>query len=173
MTLFAWKLLFPDHVHLTRGNHETKNMNKMYGFEGEVGASPRRTPLLRVPPVPLAGLPRPSCAVSTAGEGEAGRYGNATVLGSVPGKAPARQLSPLLGGAHRPARMLTPTRSLQALPLGAVIAEKVFVVHGGLFQRDGVTLDEIAKIDRCERRQRPPAFGRGEAATSVSVALGS
>ena len=38
MTLFAWKLLFPEHVHLTRGNHETKNMNKMYGFEGEVKA---------------------------------------------------------------------------------------------------------------------------------------
>lgn len=23
-------------MHLTRGNHETKNMNKLYGFEGEV-----------------------------------------------------------------------------------------------------------------------------------------
>jgi serine/threonine-protein phosphatase 5 len=23
-------------MHLTRGNHETINMNKMYGFEGEV-----------------------------------------------------------------------------------------------------------------------------------------
>lgn len=38
MTLVAWKLALPDHVHLTRGNHETKNMNKMYGFEGEVKA---------------------------------------------------------------------------------------------------------------------------------------
>jgi hypothetical protein len=36
LMLLAWKLLFPSHVHLTRGNHETKNMNKMYGFEGEV-----------------------------------------------------------------------------------------------------------------------------------------
>lgn len=23
-------------MHLTRGNHESKNMNKLYGFEGEV-----------------------------------------------------------------------------------------------------------------------------------------
>lgn len=23
-------------MHLTRGNHETRNMNKLYGFEGEV-----------------------------------------------------------------------------------------------------------------------------------------
>jgi serine/threonine-protein phosphatase 5 len=36
LILFAWKLLFPDHLHLARGNHETRNMNKLYGFEGEV-----------------------------------------------------------------------------------------------------------------------------------------
>ena len=36
LTLFAWKLCYPDSFHLTRGNHETRNMNKMYGFEGEV-----------------------------------------------------------------------------------------------------------------------------------------
>ncbi|KAJ0399036.1 hypothetical protein P43SY_006907 [Pythium insidiosum] len=36
MTLFAMKLVYPNHVHLLRGNHESKNMNKIYGFEGEV-----------------------------------------------------------------------------------------------------------------------------------------
>lgn len=36
LTLFAYKLLYPEAMHLTRGNHETQNMNKMYGFEGEV-----------------------------------------------------------------------------------------------------------------------------------------
>lgn len=36
LTLFAYKLVHPTGVNLTRGNHETKNMNKMYGFEGEV-----------------------------------------------------------------------------------------------------------------------------------------
>lgn len=35
-TLLAWKLVCPDCMHLTRGNHESKNMNKIYGFEGEV-----------------------------------------------------------------------------------------------------------------------------------------
>mmetsp|Transcript_55248 Transcript_55248/g.131715 ORF Transcript_55248/g.131715 Transcript_55248/m.131715 type:complete len:496 (+) Transcript_55248:109-1596(+) len=35
LILFAWKLLYPKHLHLARGNHETKNMNKLYGFEGE------------------------------------------------------------------------------------------------------------------------------------------
>jgi serine/threonine-protein phosphatase 5 len=36
LTLFAWKLCYPTGVYLTRGNHESKNMNKIYGFEGEV-----------------------------------------------------------------------------------------------------------------------------------------
>jgi len=36
LILYAWKLLYPRHLNLSRGNHETKNMNKLYGFEGEV-----------------------------------------------------------------------------------------------------------------------------------------
>jgi len=35
ITLLAWKVCNPKAMHLTRGNHETKNMNKLYGFEGE------------------------------------------------------------------------------------------------------------------------------------------
>jgi hypothetical protein len=35
------QVLYPESMHLTRGNHETKNMNKIYGFEGEVGAAGR------------------------------------------------------------------------------------------------------------------------------------
>ena len=38
LLLFSFKALYPNHVHLTRGNHETLNMNKVYGFEGEVKA---------------------------------------------------------------------------------------------------------------------------------------
>lgn len=37
-TLLAYKCLEPSAVHLTRGNHETVAMNRMYGFEGEVRA---------------------------------------------------------------------------------------------------------------------------------------
>lgn len=36
MTLMAWKLCDPTCMNLLRGNHESSNMNKMYGFEGEV-----------------------------------------------------------------------------------------------------------------------------------------
>ena len=36
VTLLMWKVCYPNGMYLTRGNHESKNMNKMYGFEGEV-----------------------------------------------------------------------------------------------------------------------------------------
>lgn len=35
-TLLAIKLSCPEALYMHRGNHETKNMNKVYGFEGEV-----------------------------------------------------------------------------------------------------------------------------------------
>uniref|UniRef100_A0A8C4QPA9 Serine/threonine-protein phosphatase n=1 Tax=Eptatretus burgeri TaxID=7764 RepID=A0A8C4QPA9_EPTBU len=38
LVLFGFKVLYPNHFYLLRGNHETDNMNQMYGFEGEVKA---------------------------------------------------------------------------------------------------------------------------------------
>ena len=35
-TLLSLKLLYPDHMFMARGNHESQTMNQMYGFEGEV-----------------------------------------------------------------------------------------------------------------------------------------
>ena len=38
MLMLAWKVCFPQHFFMSRGNHEAKQLNKMYGFEGEVKA---------------------------------------------------------------------------------------------------------------------------------------
>ena len=35
LLLYAFKLLYPKGIHINRGNHETDDMNKVYGFEGE------------------------------------------------------------------------------------------------------------------------------------------
>lgn len=49
------------------------------------------------------------------------------------------------------------TEIFNAMPLCHVIENRVFVVHGGLFSRDDVTLDEIMKVDRfCQ----PPNEGK-------------
>lgn len=37
-TLFSFKLLYPNHFFMSRGNHEALVMNQMYGFQGEVKA---------------------------------------------------------------------------------------------------------------------------------------
>ena len=36
ITLIGWFLNDPLSMYMTRGNHETKSMNELYGFEGEV-----------------------------------------------------------------------------------------------------------------------------------------
>ncbi|KAF6173851.1 hypothetical protein GIB67_039802 [Kingdonia uniflora] len=36
LTLFAFICMSPSAIYLSRGNHESKSMNKIYGFEGEV-----------------------------------------------------------------------------------------------------------------------------------------
>ena len=34
--MLAWKVCLPNHFFMSRGNHETKQLNKLYGFYGEV-----------------------------------------------------------------------------------------------------------------------------------------
>ena len=45
------------------------------------------------------------------------------------------------------------SESFSALPLATLIGEKYFVLHGGLFSDDNVTLDDIRKLDRHRQRQ--------------------
>lgn len=45
------------------------------------------------------------------------------------------------------------SESFSALPLATLIGKKYFVLHGGLFSDDNVTLDDIRKLDRHKQRQ--------------------
>ena len=96
LALFAFKIAYPNHMFLARGNHEAKSMNRLYGFEGEITAKYD------------AKLYNLFCEVFCA------------------------------------------------LPLAHVINRKIFVAHGGLFSKDQVTLQDIARIDR---DREPPEDG--------------
>ncbi|KAJ4448197.1 Serine/threonine-protein phosphatase 5 [Periplaneta americana] len=95
-TLFGFKLLYPEHFFMSRGNHESQTMNQMYGFEGEVKA----------------------------------KY--------------TAQMSELF------------TEVYNWLPLAHCLNGCILVMHGGLFSRDDVTLEEIKEIDR---NRQPPEEG--------------
>eukprot|EP00794_Sanderia_malayensis_P017605 gene17605-19358_t len=96
LTLFGFKLLYPDHFYMSRGNHESSTMNQMYGFEGEVKS----------------------------------KYSS--------------QMIDLF------------TEVYNVLPLAHCINDKILVMHGGLFNTDGVKLNDIRNIDR---NRQPPESG--------------
>ena len=88
ITLLCFKLLYPKHFYLARGNHESRNLNKVYGFEQEVLS----------------------------------KYDSNVYEAFI--------------------------RFFFSLPLAHCINKEILVVHGGLFSKDGVTLNDIRKIKR-------------------------
>ncbi|KAI0565127.1 Protein-serine/threonine phosphatase [Gracilaria domingensis] len=98
LTLLAFKAWCPEAIHLTRGNHESLSMNRIYGFEGEVRVKYTETIF--------------------------------TLF----------------------------SETFQSLPLAYILdgsstsdGRKAFVVHGGLFSKDGVTIADINALNRkCE-----------------------
>jgi len=144
LTLFAYKWLYPSQVKLNRGNHETKSMNSVYGFEGEAKHK----------------------------HGEMTYKLFAHVFTALP-------LATLVSAT------LPPLPSSPPAILSPDGRKRYFVVHGGLFSRDGVTLDEIRKINRigqqpgndglmCELLWTDPqeAPGRGPSKRGVGIGFG-
>ncbi|KAH8093931.1 phosphoprotein phosphatase [Cristinia sonorae] len=110
LTAFAFKWLYPKNMFINRGNHETKDMNRTYGFEGEAkhkhGEQTYKLFAHVFTAMPLATLV------------------SATKPPSNPGNA-----------------ILSPEGR-----------KRYFVVHGGLFSKDGVTLEDIRKVERIGRQ---------------------
>ncbi len=121
LTLFALKCLYPQHVHLARGNHESKSMNSIYGFNGEVR---------------LHMTFNNRSVLSPVSHGSVGSKAQTTPQTSQVKQKYSAQLVELFAETFR------------QLPLAHVLNSKVLVVHGGLFSQDGVKLDDIRAIDR-------------------------
>ncbi|KAL6310377.1 Metallo-dependent phosphatase-like protein [Sparassis latifolia] len=144
VTALAYKWLYPKTMYINRGNHETKEMNRTYGFEGEAKHK----------------------------HGEQTYKLFAHVFTAMP-------LATLISATKPP-----------SAPKGRVILspegrKRYFVVHGGLFSKDGVTLEDIRKIDRigrqpgqqglmCELLWTDPQElpGRGPSKRGVGIAFG-
>ncbi|KAH7874600.1 phosphoprotein phosphatase [Lentinula edodes] len=120
LTAFAYKWLYPKYMYINRGNHEAKDMNSTYGFEGEAKH----------------------------------KHGDQSY----------KKTNDILSPEGR---------------------RRFFVVHGGLFSKDEVTLDDIRKIPRvgrqpgqqglmCELLWTDPqeALGRGPSKRGVGIAFG-
>ncbi|GAA5930518.1 protein serine/threonine phosphatase [Sporobolomyces koalae] len=115
LVLFAYKWLYPGKVFLNRGNHETSDMNKVYGFEGEMKKK-------------YSDLTYKLCD---------------EVFVALP-------LATLVSATSSPRSDATPNPPNPTLHLGR---KRFFVVHGGLFSKDSVTLEDIRKVPRKTIRQ--------------------
>ncbi|KAI4526227.1 protein phosphatase 5 [Schizophyllum commune Loenen D] len=106
LTALSFKWLYPKYMFINRGNHEAKDMNRSYGFEGEAKTK----------------------------HGEQSYKLFAHVFTTLP-------LATLICASKPP-----PSAGKAILsPDGK---KRYFVVHGGLFSKDGVTLEDIRKLDR-------------------------
>jgi len=144
LTAFALKWLYPNRMYINRGNHEAKDMNSSYGFEGEVKHK----------------------------HGEQTYKLFAHVFTTLP-------LATLVS-ATKPPKSAPPKTILS--PTGC---KRFFVVHGGLFSKDDVTLEDVRKIERigrqpgqtgtmCELLWTDPQVkpGRGPSKRGVGLAFG-
>ncbi|KAF9049945.1 Metallo-dependent phosphatase-like protein [Panaeolus papilionaceus] len=142
---FAYKWLYPKYIYINRGNHEAKDMNRTYGFEGEAKHK----------------------------HGEQAYKLFAHVFTTLP-------LATLVSATKPP-----PTKDNAILSPDGL--KRFFVVHGGLFSKDGVTLDEIRKLERIGRQpgqeglmckfdllwtDPQEANGRGPSKRGVGIAFG-
>jgi len=110
LTAFAFKWLYPKSMFINRGNHEAKEMNRTYGFEGEAKHK----------------------------HGEQTYKLFAHVFTTLP-------LATLVSATRSPAKENNAILSPDGF-------KRYFVAHGGLFSKDGITLDEIRQIKRIGRQ---------------------
>lgn len=135
-------------MYINRGNHEAKDMNRTYGFEGEAKhkhgeqsykVSDGTIPFSATCPHAPAALRTRLHSLYAPIFHQAGDFSNDQSL-LVP-------LATLINATQAPVRKAGDKAILS--PQGL---KRYFVVHGGLFSKDEVTLDDIRKIPRIGRQ---------------------
>jgi len=119
LLLFAYKWLYPKNVFLNRGNHETSDMNKVYGFEGE---TKKKYSELTFKVFDDAFTALPIATLVTASQAPRELEKRDTRL----------PVKPFLSPAGR---------------------KRYFIVHGGLYSKDGVKLEDVKRIERMRIKQ--------------------
>mmetsp|Transcript_10910 Transcript_10910/g.19271 ORF Transcript_10910/g.19271 Transcript_10910/m.19271 type:complete len:1080 (+) Transcript_10910:403-3642(+) len=142
--MIAFKILYPKSVFLNRGNHEARAQNAWMGFEEEL--------LTKYGHDASAVAMKPSTRSFVSPAKKARRA-------SVDRMTGMKYRMNVFGPGDRLASLklyMLVQATFDSLPLCALIQERVFVCHGGLFRNDGVKLDHIRALDR---KREPPLEG--------------
>lgn len=162
-TMIAFKILYPNCVYLNRGNHEARAQNAWMGFEEELltkyGNESESICMKKSKKyISKNSTSYPNKKQRTDDEDVAEENLDAN---SDENRALAmRRHMNFFGPGDRLTSLklyMLCQSFFDSLPLCALIQERVFVCHGGLFRNDGVTINQLRGINR---KREPPLEGR-------------
>jgi len=153
--MLAFKISYPQFVFLNRGNHEARAQNAWMGFEEEL--------LTKYGHDVEAVSMNPSTDVL-----DSGRDPNTTVRhtqkkarkNSQDRATSMRHSMNIFGPGDRLASLklyMLCQAMFDSLPLCALIQQRVYVCHGGLFRNEGVKIEHLRNINR---KREPPLEGK-------------
>jgi serine/threonine-protein phosphatase 5 len=140
--------LYPKNMFINRGNHEAKEMNRTYGFEGEAKHKHGE----QTYKVCSTCVVSSSIHFSVAFTLQLFAYVFTTSLYPIDSSACDFPLTTNLVPLATLVGATCPPVEKQNVILSPDGVKRYFVTHGGLFSKDGVTLDEIRTIKRIGRQ---------------------
>jgi len=150
-TMLAFKILYPTCVFLNRGNHEARAQNAWMGFEEELLTKygNDHISIKMKPSKQKRNQSKERCSkIHSLAKGTPDRY-----------RLTMDEMNSFTNGDRLVSlKLYMLCQSMfDTLPLCAVIQERVFVCHGGLFRNDNVKLSDIRSVNR---KREPPLEGK-------------